>query len=398
VSTDRAGSPGGHWIAASKALGRLVPAGGAYPHICDRTVAAEDTVSGHPLQVARWEKARYCAACAHEKHVSNHPSTPDIRRPEPMHSNEFLCEVALSAAARGWHVFPLRRDDKRPAFPDHPVDTCTRTDPRCRNGHTGWEDRATTDPARIRRGWATTAYGVGVACGPSGLVVIDLDAPKPGQVAPPEWSDPLCQTGDDVFDLLCLRHGETGTSDTYTVATGRGGTHLYYQHPAGGPALRNTAGERGNGLGWLIDTRAHGGYVVAAGSTVAGRPYTVLRDAGVAELPAWLAERLRPAPLPAQRPVVVDLPTGRAGAYVTAAISRQLDHLRQSAEGERNHTLYFSAVALGQLAAGGALPVDQATALLEETALSIGLTRFETQRTIRSGLATGAKRPRTVAA
>jgi Bifunctional DNA primase/polymerase, N-terminal len=58
--------------------------------------------------------------------------------------------------------------------------------------------------------------------------------------------------------------------------------------------LRNTAGQ----LRWLIDTRAHGGYVVGAGSTAAGRPYTVLDDTDVAELPAWLTERLTPKPLP----------------------------------------------------------------------------------------------------
>lgn len=388
---------GRHWIAASKALGRLVSTAEPYPHVCGRTAAAEDTITGRPVRLDR----RDCAACAHDKHLHSRPSTPDIRRPQPMRSTEFLRDVALAAAARGWHVFPLRPDDKRPAFPDHPADACTRRDPRCRNGHTGWEARATTDPDRIRRGWATVPYGVGIACGPSGLVVIDLDVPKPGQTPPPQWSDPACRTGADVFSLVCARHDDNGAPEvwsTYTVRTGRGGTHLYLRHPATGPALHNTAGERGNGLGWLVDTRAHGGYVVAAGSTVAGRPYTVARDAEVAGLPGWLAQRLAPAPLPPQQPVAVDLPTGRAGAYVNAAIARQLDHLRHATEGERNHTLYVSSVALGQLAAGGAIAVDQAAALLEEAALSIGLTRFETLRTIRSGLAAGAGRPRTVAA
>ncbi|MFI6073813.1 bifunctional DNA primase/polymerase [Actinoplanes sp. NPDC051343] len=401
MSTNRAGRPGGHWIAASKALGRLVSTAGTYPHICDRTIAAEDTISGLPVQVARWEKARYCAACAHDTYVRTHPSTPDIRRPEPMPNDESLREVALAAAARGWYVFPLRPDDKRPAFPDHPADACTGRDPRCCDGHTGWEARATTDPDRIRRGWAQLPYGVGIACGPSGLLVADLDMPKDGQSAPAEWSDPLCRNGSDVFALLCARHAGDAAPEvwgTYTVTTGRGGTHLYFRHPAAGPALRNTAGGRGNGLGWLVDTRSHGGYVVAAGSTVAGRPYTVARDLPVADLPGWLAQRLAPAPLPPQRPIAVALPTGRAGAYLDAAIGRQLDYLRGAAEGERNHALYVSAVALGQLAAGGALPAEQAAGLLERAALSIGLTRFETLRTVRSGLAAGAKRPRQVAA
>ena len=45
----------------------------------------------------------------------------------------------------------------------------------------------------------------------------------------------------------------------------------------------------GNGLGWLIDTRAHGGYVLGAGSIVNGRPYAALLDTYVAALPGWLA-------------------------------------------------------------------------------------------------------------
>ncbi|WP_019901589.1 bifunctional DNA primase/polymerase [Salinispora arenicola] len=389
---------GGHWIGASKALGRFVSVDLPYPHICERTVAAEDTASGAPLQVARWEKARYCAACAHEKHLKAQSSTPNTRRPNIMPDTATLREVALAAAARGWHVLPLRPNDKRPAFPDHTAATCTGRDPRCRGGHTGWEARATTDPDRIRRGWSKTPYSVGIACGPSGLVVIDLDVRKPDQTPPADCPHPAARHGAEVFTALCKAAGQPQPVDTYTVTTGRGGTHLYFRHPTTGPALRNTAGERGSGLGWLVDTRAHGGYVVAAGSMVAGRPYAVARDLPVADLPGWLAERLAPAPLPAQRPVVVELPTGRAGAYLDAAIGRQLDHLRHAAEGERNHTLYVSAVALGQFAAGGALPVDQAAALLEEAALSIGLSRFETLRTIRSGLAAGARRPRTVAA
>ena len=78
------------------------------------------------------------------------------------------------------------------------------------------------------------------------------------------------------------------------MRTGSDGSHLYFTAPPGAQ-LRNSAGR----LGWLIDTRAHGGYVVAAGSIVAGHTYAALVDIGPARLPGWLAERLTdPDPAP----------------------------------------------------------------------------------------------------
>ncbi|NIL59166.1 bifunctional DNA primase/polymerase [Salinispora arenicola] len=382
---------GGHWIGASKALGRFVSVDLPYPHICEQTVAAEDTASGVPLQVARWEKARYCAACAHEKHQRHRRPIPDIppavmERTRAMSDNPLLT-AALGHAARGWHVFPLRPDDKRPAFPDHTADDCTGRDPRCRAGHVGWEPRATTDPGRIRRAWTARPYGIGLACGPSHLVVVDLDTPKDGSAGP---------TGLDTLTGLARQHG-TGINATYTVTTGRGGTHLYYRHPDDGPALRNTAGERGNGLGPMVDTRAHGGYVVAAGSTVAGRPYTVDLDTDPAPLPNWLAGLLTPAPLPPQRPVVVALPGGRERAFVRSAVERECARVT-TAPDHHNDTLYVASVALGQLVAGGSLSADEAFTALEHAGISAGLRHRAVLATIASGFRAGARRPRTVAA
>ncbi|AEB47847.1 bifunctional DNA primase/polymerase [Micromonospora maris] len=299
-----------------------------------------------------------------------------------------LLATALGHAERGWHIFPLRPGDKRPAFPDHPADRCAGRDRRCRAAgqHVGWEDRATTDPDRIRRAWSTRPYGIGIACGPSGLVVVDLDTPK--HPAEADGRDGLAVLAD-----LADTHGAT-IDPTYTVTTGRGGTHLYYQHPNTGPALRNTAGT----VGPMVDTRAAGGYVVAAGSIVAGRPYVVALDCDPDPLPAWLAGMLAPAPLPPQRPVVVDLPTDRAGAYVRAAVGREVDRVTAAAPGERNRTLYVAAVALGQLVAGGALAADDAQSVLEQAGVTAGLRTAEAYRTVRSGLTAGARRPRAVAA
>ena len=308
-----------------------------------------------------------------------------------------MLQAALDAAAHGWHVFPLRPGTKRPARPGHDEQHCDRTDPRCRDGHTGWEPRATTDPARIRRGWADEPYNIGIACGPSRLVVVDLDTPKPGDTPPPEWKIPGIRDGADVLAALCGQAGEPYPVGTWTVRTPSGGTHLYFSAPVDGPELRNTQGTAG-GLGWLVDTRAAGGYVVGAGSVVDGRPYTVTCDTPPAPLPAWLAERLRPAPLPAQRPVDVLLPAGRAGGYLRAAVDSELARVLDSPADGHNTALYRAAVALGQLVAGGALDERDVTAWLTEAAGQVGQRPGETARTIASGLKAGAQRPRSVAA
>ena len=281
-------------------------------------------------------------------------------------------EGAMAAAARGWHVFPLRPYDKRPAFPDHTEDRCNRTDPRCREHHTGWEPRATIDPDRIRRAWQHGRYGVGIATGPSGLVVIDLDVPKPGAELPEEWREPGIVDGHDVLAAICEQAGQPLPLDTYTVTTPSGGTHLYYRHPAG-EQLRNTTGGTTGSLGPLIDSRAHGGYVVAAGTPLPDGTYKVVHDVDPAPLPGWLTERLAPRPLPPRQPVRIELGSGRAGRYLTAAVTQQLAHIATATAGTRNTTLYRSAVALGQLVAGGALDADDTTAVLTRAGLDAGL-------------------------
>jgi Bifunctional DNA primase/polymerase, N-terminal len=295
-----------------------------------------------------------------------------------------LLSAALIYAARGWHVFPLRPNDKRPAFPNHAADRCDGTDPRCTTGHAGWEQRATTDPDRIRRAWTSRPYGIGIACGPSGLVVIDLDKPKNGGAG----------NGAATWATLCEQAGKREPADTFTVHTGHRGTHLYFAHPPHGPQLRNTAGT----LGPLIDTRAHGGYVVAAPSTANSPPYKVMRDAPAAQLPRWLADLLTPASLPDQTPVTVAVPTDRHSAYVYAALTAEVARVVDSPAHQHNTALYRAAIALGQLVAGGAIDATTVTALLAGAAATVGQPDGEAARTIASGLRSGANRPRQVAA
>ncbi|NVI89661.1 bifunctional DNA primase/polymerase [Actinomadura sp. BRA 177] len=297
-----------------------------------------------------------------------------------------LLSAALDYAARGWHVFPLQRPDtKKPPVAD-------------------WENRATTDPARIRRCWSAGPYNVGIACGPAGLLVIDLDTPKPGERPPAPWDgEPGISDGADVFAALCERAGQPFPTDTYTVATPSGGRHLYFTSPPDlAPMLRNTTGRHRTGLGWLIDTRGGGGYVLAPPSTVAGRPYRVVTDVPPAPLPEWLSGLLsarRAAPLPGVHPQPAGC-VSDASAYVRAALQGEGQRVRAAAPGGRNHALNKAAYNLGRLVGAGVLPEGVAyTALSDAATTHFGtgpdaMTPGEAHGTIRSGLAAGIRNPR----
>jgi hypothetical protein len=285
-----------------------------------------------------------------------------------------LLSSALAYARRGWHVFPLQPGQKRPAL---------RSD---------WEGRATTDPDRIHACWEHDAYNIGIACGPSGLVVVDLDTPKgPDGAPPPEWSMPGITDGVDVFAELAARAGERLPVDTFSVRTGRGGLHLYF---TAGADLGNSAGR----LGWLIDTRGRGGYVVAAGSLVDARPYAVVHDGPAAPLPAWIVDRLRPS-MPAGRPgdatrLLALLDAQQASGYALAALRGEVQQVLDSAPHTHNVTLNEAAFALGQLVAGGVLPHDLVVEALQVAGEAVGQPAREAAATIRSGLAGGVRKPR----
>lgn len=291
--------------------------------------------------------------------------------------------TALVAARRGWPVFPLAPNAKTPAIG-------------------AWESAATTDEARLTRWWnrpGHARHGVAIACGPARLVVIDLDQPKPGKPTPPEWDQPGITDGCDVFADLCAQAGQRFPSDTYTVRTGRGGFHLYFTAPAGS-GLRNTGG----GLGWLIDTRASGGYVIAAGSVVAGNRYDLVHDAPALTLPNWLTDRLT-APVIVPAPAApVQLHAGRRTAYLDKAVTDECNHVLNAKPTKHNAALFMAAQNLGRLVAGGALSEADVHGLLlaAERRLAASCTEPHSEaqalKTITSGLRAGAKRPRKVAA
>ncbi|MEV7107407.1 bifunctional DNA primase/polymerase [Streptomyces atroolivaceus] len=303
----------------------------------------------------------------------------------PQHPPSALLSAALRAAERGWHVFPLRPGDKRPAL--HGKTACPHTGP-CTTGHLKWEQRATTDPDRIRAAWSTGAFNVGIATGPSALVVVDLDKPKLN-------SEEDAPDGAANLSALCERAGHP-VPRTRTIRTASGGAHLYFSAPAAA-RLHNTAGT----LAPLVDTRAWGGYVVAAGSVVNGRRYAVEGPALIKPLPPWLRQILLP-PHPKAAPIAPG-PTPvplRAHRYAETALQRERETVRAAAEGRRNTTLLASVRAVGRFVAWGDLPRHVVEAAFQAEGEAIGLTAAECRATITSALNWSARtcRPRPEAA
>lgn len=295
-----------------------------------------------------------------------------------------LTRAALDAAARGWPVFPLRPGAKRPAL--HAERNCPRTGP-CAAEHAKPEQRATVDPEVIRRCWAAGPWNIGLAPGPAGLVVIDLDVPK------------RCTRGQSVdghatFAVLAADHDDTTVWQTHTVRTARGGSHLYYRAPEGA-RFGNTAGTLGPG----IDTRAHGGYVVAPGSITPNGPYVIETDREPAELPTWLHHLLLPKPPTARTERVQIASADRLPGYVRSAVARECDRVRAAQPGTHATTLFTAAIALGQLTGAGVLPPGTAIHHLETAAESMAVagcscTPREITRTVRNGLTRGVREPR----
>ena len=135
---------------------------------------------------------------------------------------------ALAAADAGWHVFPCAPGAKRPALREN------------------WQDLATTD-RRHPQLVARRPYNVGIACGQSGLVVIDLDVAREGSGGPdgpggrPGLDGPA--SGADALQRLCRAHGQRYPCRRYTVGHAVRGNPPLLTAPE--TAVRNSAGRLG---------------------------------------------------------------------------------------------------------------------------------------------------------
>lgn len=296
-----------------------------------------------------------------------------------------LLDHALAYAELGWYVFPCHWPIKRPGWScscerwkREKVDEnfeCHRSGkhPRTENGL----DDATTDPEQIRTWWKKwPTANIGINCGKSGLLVVDLDSYKD------------IYQGDD----LAL------DEETITGLSGGGGPHLFY-----GMAEGDIFGNSNKNLPPGVDIRGYGGYVIVAPSAhKSGNVYQ-----WELEYSPW--DR-KPAPIPTKLRALLEqnakhdhpivqfdtarkYENGQGTVYGIAAINNQCKAVATAVNGTRNNTLNTAAFALGRLVAGGELEYSYAYDNLYSTALSIDLTDVEAKQTIDSGMNAGMKSP-----
>lgn len=267
-------------------------------------------------------------------------------------------EAALSMARNGMKIIPVKPLGKAPLIPD-------------------WNNRASSD-LDVIRAWRAQFpdCNFGIVCGPSNLVVVDLDI-KNGKDGLQTWK----ARTQGAFD------------NTFSVETPSGGIHFYYR----GSDFRNSVDAVGSG----IDVRGEGGFVVSPWSrTEQGIYLPRLSDdfsgpLEISPVPEGLKNLLR-APRGPGSPGEDMLSTALGGAVskpVSLALQKALGgaalRLFSAQEGSRNDQLNRASFEVGK--ALGNDPDTEAIAvkMLCSLGQEIGLERSEITNTVHSGLAAG---------
>lgn len=287
--------------------------------------------------------------------------------------------AAAAFIARGWYVCMLSRDRI-------PFGNCSQCTPGTADyaPHVGVAD--CPHPIRFCHGHLAASNSLdhvlglldekpwaqfGISCGPSRLVVVDLDTNRDGVAIPDEYArQEGIRDGWDVFAAILMRYqGNTPRwpDDTLSVLTPHHGLHLWWKLP---PGLIVTGGKR-HRFGWLIDIKAQGSYVPAPGTVGNGGVYKRCGDIlDPAPAPGWLLEHLRitghiakPFTPKPRRPF-----TPREGADRRAqqTLHQVCDQLARAEPGNRHATLVSATFAAAHLVARGLIPEGEAFAAIEE--------------------------------
>ncbi|MGW0393785.1 bifunctional DNA primase/polymerase [Streptomyces sp. NPDC003042] len=311
-------------------------------------------------------------------------------------------DVAIWMALRGYPVHPLAPGTKTPA-PNCPDCRSAQHSPQECPCHSrgGWchgFHAATTELRTVRQWWqAEPDFGIGVSCGPAGLVVVDVDThaaslPDRQRLLPGIPIDERVdltglQSGFDTLALLAAyrsRPNPCEDTSTLRVRTPSGGMHIWYRAPEDGPGFRCSSGSSSKAaLAWQVDVRAVGGYIVAPTTRTATGVYEALPGARLpAALPMWLtAELARTGHTVERGPRAPETPSGglvarpdalrprEAGRRVLAALLDEVRACGASPAGTAfSEKLNRAAFTAGGLAAAGHLTAGECRGLLLEAA------------------------------
>lgn len=278
--------------------------------------------------------------------------------------------------------------------------------------------------SRINQWWGMRPHlGVGIACGPAKLVILDVDAHPaqppahdkllPGISIASDIDVSAMTTGFHTLAVLAALRGEadpTHDAGTLRVRTPSGGLHIWYRATDGRRWQCSTGSGSSRALAWQVDIRAEGGYIIAPGTRTVAGTYTPVGDARTpAPLPAWLGHELErtshlpAAHIPAPRPVPprarqAVIAAGGGQTLATRALATVLAEVTACAtvpEGAGfSEKLNRAAYTAGGLAAGGHLSEQDAERLLLEAAeLARPSQHRHSAQIIRSGMTAGARRP-----
>jgi hypothetical protein len=178
--------------------------------------------------------------------------------------------AALGYAARGWKLFPAPRGAKK----SH------------RKAHGGGERwGATRDPGEIAQDFARwPEANIGLPTDrDNGFWVLEADTLAGGHT----------HDGIAALQALIAQHGPL--PETRTAVSPSGSQHYYFKHPAG-RTIRNRTNCPVPG----VDVKGEGGMVIAPPSLRGSGAYRWIREAEIAEAPAWLLDLVATASTPAK--------------------------------------------------------------------------------------------------
>ena len=269
-------------------------------------------------------------------------------------SDEDFAALMAFAIAHGFALFPIPAGRKAPVGIVH-----------------SFAKDWSKDPEQWKR-WRAENPGCnfGVACGASGLILVDVDV-RGGVL---QW---------ETF-AIWWREKVGGEPPEATVRTPSGGLHAYFRVPPDVDIREWRQPDLAEG----VETRAGNGYVVAPFSRTetardpqvnADGQYVLLRDA-IDSAPTALVEHCKRVN---RRSAIVSrglrlaadgYPVDRKEReFVQARVNSAIDMLRRAPVGTRNKTLFQASAIIGVHVADGAIDRYIAKDLLTEAALEIGL-------------------------